>query len=174
MPLAAIIQGTPIWVWVLLVFLLSRGFKAMNSGTAPLSKLAIVPLVFTAWGILHLIADPLAGWSSVIVWVVCALAGIAGGVFIAKRTRFIVDPVANTVMLPGSVLPLVLIVFTFAARFWLGVQLATATSLSSLGICVLLSAAVSGVVAGVFGGRFLTYWKAMSARRVVQACSQGA
>ncbi|CAD6528513.1 DUF6622 family protein [Paraburkholderia sabiae] len=173
MPLAAIIQGTPIWVWVLLVYLLSRGFKAMNSGTAPLSKLAIVPLIFTAWGILHLITDPLAGWSSVIVWVVGALIGIAGGVFIASRTRFIVDPAANTVMLPGSMVPLVLIVITFAAKFWLGVELATATSLAALGGYVLLSAAVSGVVAGVFGGRFLTYWRAMSARRVLRACSQG-
>ena len=105
MPLAAIIQGTPIWVWVLLVYLLSRGFKAMNSGTAPLSKLAVVPLIFTAWGILQLITDPLAGWSSAIVWVVGALVGIAGGVFIASRTRFIIDPRANTVMLPGSIVP---------------------------------------------------------------------
>ncbi|HWT37125.1 MAG TPA: DUF6622 family protein, partial [Paraburkholderia sp.] len=117
---------------------------------------------------------PLAGWSSAIVWVVCALAGVAGGVFIASRTRFIVDPVANTIMLPGSMVPLALIIITFAARFWLGVELATATSLASLGMYVLLSAAVSGAVAGVFAGRFLTYWRAISARRVIQACSQGA
>jgi hypothetical protein len=174
MPLAAIIQGTPIWVWVLLVYLLSRGFKAMNSGTAPLSKLAVVPLIFTAWGILHLITDPLAGWSSAIVWVVGALIGIAGGVFIASRTRFIVDPQANTVMLPGSMVPLALIVITFAAKFWLGVEVATATSLASLGVYMLLGAAVSGVVAGVFAGRFLTYWRAMSARRALRACTQGA
>ena len=52
---AAIIHGTPVWVWVLLAVLLSRGFKALSSGTAPLSKLAIVPLIFAGWGIAHLI-----------------------------------------------------------------------------------------------------------------------
>lgn len=36
MSAAAIIHGTPIWVWVLLVVLLSRGFNALNSRTVPL------------------------------------------------------------------------------------------------------------------------------------------
>jgi hypothetical protein len=172
MSFAAIIHGTPIWVWVLLVYLLSRGFKAMNSGTAPLSRLAIVPLVFAVWGIAHLVTNPLTVWADAIVWVVAALAGVAGGVFMASRTRFIVDPIANTVMLPGSMLPLALIVITFAAKFWLGVELATATSLASLGTYMLISAAVSGAVAGMFAGRFLTYWRAMSARRILRTCSQ--
>ncbi|MBP0590879.1 hypothetical protein J8I87_14395 [Paraburkholderia sp. LEh10] len=171
---AEIIYGTPIWVWVLLVVLLSRGFKALNSGTSPLSTLAITPLIFAGWGILHLVSDPLAGWSSVIVWVAGAIAGIAGGVFIASRSRFIVDPIANTVMLPGSVVPLLLIIATFAAKFWLGVETATATDISSLGMYMLTDAAVSGVVAGVFGGRFITYWRALSARRMLQSCSRSA
>ncbi|WP_109481051.1 DUF6622 family protein [Paraburkholderia sp. C35] len=174
MSLAAIFQGTPIWVWVLLAFLLSRGLKAMNSGTSPLSKLAIVPAVFAVWGIVHLITDPLTGWADAIIWVVAAMVGVAAGVFIASRSRFIVDPIKNTVMLPGSMLPLALIVITFVAKFWLGVELATTTSFASLGMYMLISAAVSGAVAGMFAGRFLTYWRAMSARRVIQACSQGA
>ncbi len=174
MSIATIIQGTPIWVWVLLVILLSRGFKALNSGTATLSRLAIVPVIFAGWGILHLITDPLSGWSSVIVWIIGALVGIAGGVFIASRSRFIVDPVSNTVMTPGSVVPLVLIVATFAAKFWLGVEVATATDIAALGTYVLIGAAVSGIVAGVFGGRFLTYCRAMNARRFIKTCSQSA
>jgi hypothetical protein len=174
MSLAAIVHGTPIWVWVLLVVLLSRGFKALNSGTSPLSKLAIVPVIFAVWGIAQLVSDPLAGWSAAIAWTIGALAGIAGGVFIASRTRFIVDPVANTVMLPGSMVPLTLIVAIFATKFWLGVEMATVTDPASLGLYVLLGAAVSGIVAGVFGGRFITYWRAMSARRVLRTFSQSA
>lgn len=171
---AAIIHGTPIWVWVLLVVLVSRGFKALNSGTAPLSRLAIVPLIFAGWGIAHLISSPLAGWSDVIAWMTGSLVGIAAGVFLASRTRFIVDPISKTVMVPGSALPLLLIIAIFASKFWLGFEMATVTDVSSLGMYMLISAAVSGVIAGVFGGRFITYWRAMSARRVVQAYSQGA
>ncbi len=93
---AAIIHGTPIWVWVLLVVLLLRGFKALSSGTTPLAKLAIVPLIFAGWGIAHLISDPLVGWSAAIAWMMASMVGIAGGIFIASRTRFVVDPTANT------------------------------------------------------------------------------
>jgi hypothetical protein len=168
MSLAAIIHGTPMWVWVLLVVLLSRGFKALKSGTAPLSKLALIPLIFAGWGIAHLIFDPLVGWSSAIAWMAGALVGVMGGVFIASRSRFIVDPVANTVMLPGSVVPLLLIIVTFAVKFWLGVELATVTDVASLGMVVLIDAVVSGAVAGVFAGRFFTYWRALRTRRVFQ------
>jgi hypothetical protein len=169
---AAIVHGTPIWVWVLFVVLLSRGIKALHSGTAPLARLAIVPLIFAGGGIMHLVSAPLAGWSDAITWLTALLVGIAGGVFIARRTRFIVNPITNTVMLPGSPLPLLLMMIIFATKFWLGFEMATVTDASSLGMYVLIGAAVSGVVAGVFTGRFITYWRAMSARRVVQTYSR--
>ncbi|RFU49583.1 DUF6622 family protein [Paraburkholderia sp. DHOC27] len=165
MSLATILHGTPIWVWVLLVVLLSRGIKALKSGTTPLAKLAVVPIIFAVWGIVHLAADPSTGWPTPLAWVAGALAGIVGGVVLARRTRFIVDPVANTVMLPGSMVPLVLIVVTFATKFWLGVELATATASTPVLTYLVIEAAVSGIVAGIFGGRFFTYWGALARLR---------
>lgn len=174
MSLAAILHGTPLWVWVLLVYLLSRGFKALHSGTTSLSRLAMMPLIFAGGGILHLVSEPLAGWPAAIVWVTASLVGIAACVFIANRTRFIVDPIANTVMLPGSPLPLVLMMMIFATKFWLGFEMATVTDVSALGNYVLIGASVSGVIAGMFTGRFVTYWRAMSERRVTRTYSRNA
>ena len=161
----AIIQGTPTWVWVLLVFLVYRGVKALQTTTTPLSKLAIVPLIFVCMGIAQLATAPLVGWSAVAAWIIGMGAGIVGGVFIASRTRYIVDPMACTVMSPGSVLPLVLILATFITKFWLGFELATVTNVAALAMYVVIDAAVSGVVAGMFAGRFYTYWKALHALR---------
>jgi hypothetical protein len=171
---AAIIHGTPVWVWVLLVFLLLRGFKALNSGTASLSRLAIMPLIIAGGSIIHLVSEPLAGWSAAIAWITASLVGIAAGVFIANRTRFIVNPIANTVMLPGSPLPLVLMLIIFATKFWLGFEMATVTDASLLANYVLIGATVSGVIAGMFTGRFVTYWRAMNARRITQTYSRSA
>ncbi|AQH04948.1 hypothetical protein A9R05_36500 (plasmid) [Burkholderia sp. KK1] len=165
MSLFAIIQGTPTWVWVLLAFLVYRGVKALQTRTTPLSKLAIIPLIFAGMGIAHLISAPLAGWAAVAAWVVALGAGFIGGVFNASRTRFIVDPMALTVMSPGSVVPLVLILATFATKFWLGFELATVTNVAALANYVVIDAAVSGAVAGMFAGRFYTYWKALHALR---------
>ncbi|BAN27477.1 DUF6622 family protein [Caballeronia insecticola] len=158
----AIIQGTPTWVWLLLVFLAYRGIKALHGGTTPLSKLAIVPLVFAGLGIAHMLHEPLAGWSAALAWIIGIGAGIAAGLFTASRTRFIVDPVARSVMLPGSFVPLLLIAVTFIAKFWLGFEMATVTNVAALMNYVLIDAAVSGVVAGMFAGRFITYWRAMN------------
>ncbi|SAK67444.1 DUF6622 family protein [Caballeronia ptereochthonis] len=159
----AIIQGTPTWVGLLLVFLAYRGFTALQGSTSPLSKLAIVPVIFAGMGIAHLVSEPLAGWTAASAWIVGLCGGIAGGVFTANRTRFIVDPVARTVMLPGSVVPLLLIALTFVAKFWLGFQMATETNAALLTTYVLIDAAVSGAVAGMFAGRFVTYWRTMTA-----------
>jgi hypothetical protein len=166
---ADIVHGTPTWVWILLIFLLIRGAKAMHANTAPLSRLAIIPLIFAGMGIAHLLHSPLAGWSDGIMWIAGLLAGIAAGIFQASRTRFIVDPVARTVMLPGSLVPLMLILATFAVKFWLGFEMATTLDMASLATYTLIGAAVSGVIAGMFAGRWLTYWKAIAASPALTA-----
>jgi hypothetical protein len=144
---------------------LYRGIKAMQASTTPLSKLAIVPIIFAGMGIAHLVASPLAGWMAVAVWIATLGAGIVGGVFLASQSRFIVDPIARTVMLPGSMLPMLLILATFIAKFWLGFEMATVAYLPALTTYAAIDAAVSGIVAGIFAGRFFTYWKTMHALR---------
>jgi len=151
-----ILQGTPVWVWFLLAYLLSRGFKAMQGGTAPLGKLAIVPAVFAAWGLLHLMKEPAAGWNTGLGWIVGAVAGIGIGVLLARRSGLTVDRVKKAVTLPGSIVPLALMLLTFASKFWLGVELAM-THAGTDSLYVVLDGLVSGLVAGIFAGRFLVY-----------------
>ncbi|CDY74898.1 hypothetical protein BGLT_03839 [Caballeronia glathei] len=159
-----IVSGTPVWVWALLAFLVSRGLKALNGGTAPLAKLAIVPAVFAAWGIVHLSHEPAAGWGAACAWIAGAAGGLAIGVALARSSAMTIDREQRTVTLPGSAAPLILILLTFASKFWLGVELATATatatSADAVSTYVLLDGLVSGIVAGIFAGRFLTYWLA--------------
>jgi hypothetical protein len=157
MSVQAILSGTPVWVWALLAFLISRGFKALKGGTAPLSKLAIVPAVFAAWGIVHMLREPAAGWHTGLAWIGGALIGIAAGAGIAQASGMSVDRVHRTVTLPGSIVPLVLMIVTFASKFWLGLELAT-THAGVDSMYVVLDGLVSGVVAGIFAGRFLIYW----------------
>ncbi|CAB3752230.1 DUF6622 family protein [Paraburkholderia solisilvae] len=153
-----IVRGTPVWVWILLVFLLSRGVKALNGGTAPLGKLAIVPVVFAVWGIVHLATEPAAGWQAACAWVFGVAVGLLAGAFIARKSRFTVDRSQKTVTLPGSAVSLILILVTFASKFWLGVELATSAPVPADSGYVVLDALVSGIVAGIFAGRFLIYW----------------
>jgi hypothetical protein len=49
------IVRTPVWVWVLFVYLVVRGLKARKAGETTLVKIAIIPILFTAWGLHDLI-----------------------------------------------------------------------------------------------------------------------
>jgi hypothetical protein len=167
MSFEAILRGTPVWVWILLVFLLSRGIKALKGGTAPLGKLAIVPVVFAVWGIAHLASEQAAGWQSAMAWVLGAVAGVLAGAFIARKTRFTVDRAQKTVTLPGSAVPLILILVTFASKFWLGVELAISAPVAVDAGYVVLDALISGIVAGIFAGRFLIYCMRFRAQEAV-------
>jgi hypothetical protein len=157
MSLDAILSGTPVWVSALLAFLVSRVMKALKGGTAPLSKLAIVPAVFAGWGILHLFRESGANWHAGLIWIAGAVLGVCGGVALARASGMSVDRERETVTLPGSAVPLVVMLVTFASKFWIGFELAT-TPVDSASMFVLLDAAVSGVAAGIFAGRFLIYW----------------
>ncbi|WP_244817109.1 DUF6622 family protein [Caballeronia sp. Lep1P3] len=161
MSLQAILAGTPVWVWVLLAVLVSRGLKAMKGGTAPLSKLAVVPAVFAAWGVLHIVTGPAAGWETAAMWLVGGLAGAGVGVALAKRSGLTVDRAQRTVTVPGSIVPMLLILATFASKFWIGFELATGGAAGVDSMFVVLNGLVSGVVAGIFAGRFLVYWLAL-------------
>jgi hypothetical protein len=167
MSFEAILRGTPVWVWVLLVFLLSRGIKAFKGGTAPLGKLAIVPVVFAVWGIAHLATERAAGWQAAVAWVLGAVAGLLAGAFIARKTSFTVDRMQKTVTVPGSAVPLILILVTFASKFWLGVELAISAPVPVDSGYVVLDGLISGIVAGIFAGRFLVYCMRFRAREAV-------
>ncbi|SAK53296.1 hypothetical protein AWB80_01860 [Caballeronia pedi] len=156
-----ILLGTPTWVWVLLAVLVSRGMKAMKGGTAPLSKLGIVPALFVGWGLLHLLSDPATGWDTALMWVAGGVLGAGLGVALAKRSGMTVDRVRRTITLPGSAVPLVLILLTFAMKFRIGFEMATTPHIGVDSTFIVLNGLVSGAVAGIFAGRFLIYWLAL-------------
>jgi hypothetical protein len=99
--------------------------------------------------------------------VIGALIGVIAGMAIASRTAFAVDPVQRSVTLPGSIVPLALIVVTFAMKFWIGFEVATSAGLARDSGYVVLDGLVSGIVAGVFAGRFLTYFRRIRSEAVV-------
>ena len=53
----AMLVHTPVWVYVLLVFLLFRGIKARIPATVTLEKLALIPALFLFWDIYDLVCE---------------------------------------------------------------------------------------------------------------------
>ena len=96
--LIGVVTHTPVWVWVLFIFLISRGLKARRPATVTLERLAIIPGIFLIWDIYDLIVYRTLTPGTVALWTAGILAGAAlaivsggmfAGVFIGKFARYV-------------------------------------------------------------------------------------
>jgi len=154
MPAANIILShIPIWVWAIFAALIVVGISQSRNQMASAKRLLILPLVWMAlgmWGIYSafgLQAAPLVAWGSglAISATLVLRSGWPGGArFDAERQLFFV---------PGSWLPLGLMMGIFVGKFALGMSLAMQPAVAhNIGAAVGFSA-VFGLLSGVFLGR---------------------
>lgn len=158
--LGTIARNTPTWVWGLLAALMAVGLSQLRDRSASLLRVSIVPVgmtAFSAWGLVsafggspHL-APMLAVWlgSAAVV-----LAAMAPG-----RSTARYDAATRTYALPGSVVPLLLIMGIFLTKYGVGVELAMQPQLVADSSFVLPVAAAYGVFNGLFTGRAARLWR---------------
>jgi len=104
---------TPIWVWLLLAFLVTRGIAAMKPGETSLQKLAIVPVLFAVWGawsISHRFGASLNAWGE---WLAGIGTGAALGWLLLGHVKLTLDGATGKLWRNAdfSLLPLLLITF---------------------------------------------------------------
>ena len=130
----AIVRHTPVWVWGLLAALVAVGLAQTRDRELSLKRVTILPLVLlalSAGGVLsafgHAPVGPIAvgGWG----------AGLAAALTLARHAVAVRGAawLARSAMLrvPGSWLPLVLILALFALKYFVGVSLALHPALAS-------------------------------------------
>jgi len=157
--IAAVIANTPIWVWVLLAFLLSRGVVALRERQIQPGRALVVPIVFLVWGLAGLVQSHGLGFD-LALFVVGLAAGLLGGRALAVLTtppRLSLE--TGTMSLPGSSIPLVLIIVSFAVKYVAAVALAVNAGSPAHALIASASALVGGVFAGLFWGRTLTQFR---------------
>ncbi|MGH8086665.1 MAG: DUF6622 family protein, partial [Stenotrophomonas sp.] len=80
------VSHTPLWVWALLAFLITRGVAAMKPGEVSLGRLAIVPALFTVWGLYSISARYGASWQAWATWLVGIAVGAGIGWMLLRRS----------------------------------------------------------------------------------------
>lgn len=155
-----ILRNTPAWVWGLLAGLLALGVSQLRDRTAGLARVSLLPVAMTLFSISgtfsalgrspHL-AGVFAAW---LVTAILAFALVARG---RGAARF--DPVQRAYRLPGSVVPLLLIVGIFLVKYVVGVELRMAPWLVEDMRYVLTAAALYGAFTGIFIGRAARLWR---------------
>ncbi len=150
------LSHTPIWVWVLLVFLISRGVAATRPREASPARVLIVPVVFFLWGLPSLIGAGDAVAAKLGLFAAGMLAGLAAGWGLAALMPAPrLSRETGMLAMPGSPIPLILILAAFASKYAGGVAMAVVgDTIIHTEIALLLSAA-GGLFAGLFWGRTL-------------------
>lgn len=153
--LIQIVTHTPTWVFVLFAALLALGLSQTRTRPASLRQVVLRPLPLVAlsgWGAISAAAaQPLA----IVLWAasLVALAAALRGGTPAAGTRF--DPATRTFTLPGSWVPLLLILGIFSVKYFAGAAMALHPSLATQATFALPMATLSGVFSGILVGRIL-------------------
>jgi hypothetical protein len=155
----AILTHTPLWVAALFAALVVLGLQALRPRSVALIRVFATPAVFVGWGLVSLaLAAPRAPAAG-LAWALLALVG--GAVALATlRLEGVRAEGQGRVRLPGSVLPLLLNMTIFAAKYALAA--AAALHPAARGAILPWDMAVSGVSAGYFVGwtvRFLLAYR---------------
>jgi len=145
-----LIKGTPIWVWFLLLFLIYMGSKSFFDRTIEVKKLLIIPIVFLVMTAAH-IKDPLS-------YGIFLILGAIVGFFSCFRYKIRVDREHKLLSIPGSPLPLILIILVFVKNYFYGYEHAVHPEMFKNIMFLAISYIVSGVFSGIFIGRAGTHF----------------
>jgi len=163
-----ILEHTPVWVWVVFAAILLLGLQQTRTRDVSIARATILPVVM----ILLSLSGVLGAFAHVpLAWVAWAagvglsllLAGKAVAVRGASRSA---QP--DHLRIPGSFVPVILILAVFTTKYTAGIALAMNPSLAlNAGVAVALS-----LVYGAFSGLFWS--RAQSLRAVIRGHHGGA
>ncbi len=156
--LLTILQHTPPWVWPLLAALLAVGILQAFPRRVTLRRATLLPaamLALSLWGI----ATSFGSAAALLAWAFGATfsAGLSlrgGG---ASGVRW--SAADRSFQLPGSWVPLALILCIFSLKFVVGASLARDPGLRQSAALALTASLAYGVLSGQFAGRALSLWR---------------
>ncbi|QJW84963.1 hypothetical protein HK414_19580 [Ramlibacter terrae] len=155
-----ILAGTPSRVWLLLAGFTALGLTQLRDRRASLLRVSLMPLGMTAfslWGTVSALnGSPLLGQAPA-AWL--AAAALFALVLARGATPARYDPVQRTYALPGSAVPLLLILAIFLLKYGVGVELRLAPERLHEAGFMLAVTSLYGAISGIFPGRAARLWR---------------
>lgn len=158
-----ILRHTPLWVWGLLVALLALGASQLRARSVSRPRLLVLPAVLTLLGLASTAHSFSPVAPALAAWALAFAAGVTLGQRLPTPSGARWDAAGRRLQLPGSALPLALIVAIFTLRYVGGVSLALHPQWSASPTAALPMAAAYGAIAGTFAGRTLALLRAAHA-----------
>jgi hypothetical protein len=155
-----ILRSTPSWVWGLLAALLALGFSQARDRTQGLVRMSLTPIgmtAFSTWGVVSAFGASPQFPQVLAVWIAAGV--LACALLLRTQAQAEYDAATRTYRLPGSLVPLALIVGIFSVKYVVGVELAMAPRLANDMQYALTTAGLYGAFTGLFVGRAARLWR---------------
>ena len=148
--LIAILEHTPRWVWLLLAVLIAAGMKQSRPRRVTLTRLTALPAALVALSLFGVVSG-FAGTAAVAGWAVGLAAATALAFALGAPPAARWHAAERRLDVPGSWLPLALMLGLFATKYVAGVLVALTPALRH----DTAFAGAAGVAYGAFSGLFL-------------------
>lgn len=151
--LIQILSGTPVWVWGILLTLLVVGLKASAERRMSRTRLIAVPIALAAWAASSVWGVAHVAWP-VVLFVLAIAAALALFAALSSQQAAAPHP-AGGLQVPGSWLPLTVMMAIFVLRYVSNVTLAIDPSMAQNSTFLTLVALANGAFSGWLAGRSL-------------------
>ena len=154
--ISQVLKGTPVWVWAILVALIGLGVNQLRTRVVSRYSGLIAPVIFLFVGLMAAGRGPM-GLS---VWALTLLATAAFTFLVWQPTggaRY--DASIDRLNLPGSLIPMLIMLAIFLLNYVINVTLAINPVLRSELAWQVGPAIILGALSGVFFGRALTLFR---------------
>lgn len=148
-----IIRYTPVWVWFLLTALLALGISQLRQRSVPPARLLALPLALLALGLWSTASNFAAPLLPLLTWGVALGAGVLLGRRLPVPAGTAWD--GARLLLPGSAIPLVVIITIFLLRYVGSIALVLHPAWRAASEVALPMAAAFGLIGGMLLGRSL-------------------
>ena len=160
--LAPILRNTPTWVWGLLTALLALGLSQVRTRQVSAIRMAAMPVAMTGlslWGTISAFSSSPSFGYVLLAWTAGAatLAALIAPTAAPRGAAY--DAGGRSFTVPGSWVPLALIVGIFLTKYFIGVELAMQPALAADSTYSLVAGGLYGVFSGAFAGRAARFWK---------------
>jgi hypothetical protein len=162
--LTQIIIRTPLWVWILLVALLALGYSQTRHRSIGFKRAFIFPLVMVALSLLGTVSA--FGTLPVVLGLWLAVSALVASIVMQRPvpTGTAYDSDRRRFALPGSWLPMGVILAIFLTKYVVGVSLSMQPALATQTLFAMTIGTLYGVFSGFFAGRTLRLWRMTQAR----------
>lgn len=157
--IASTLKGTPTYVWILFIVLVSRGIKSSEKSPVDLSKSLIAPGIFMIWGLYNIATK----FNNIAVNLLVFLLVLALGSFLGfnlyKRfQKIFIDK--NVIYKSKCLLPVFMVIINFILKYFLNIIIAVKPLLKTQLSFTIIYCGLSGLTVGLFlGGVLYTYFE---------------